>query len=419
MRSWLVGVTLFLLMALVATPGFNLVGVFFPALTRDLGWSMARASSLFTAMVLAAAMTSPVVGRLLEISEARSVIGAGVLASALGFGLAGLVSSFLPMLGAYALLGIGLGMSTYVPAPVLISAWFTDRPALALGLVNAGQSIGIMVLTPALTYLLAFWGWRTAIITLTLPMLLVVLPLVLLTLKAAPIQCVLESPVPMRSSFSAGVEYEGLDVSEALKTFAFWMLVTIQLGSTLAGGTVFVHLFAFLISVGYKTSGAGIALSLVGGISGVAAPMVGLVTDHVGARKTLAFSFLILGVAILVLLEAHSVTTLFISIVLFSVSVGANMIIVPILLNDTLGLKCFRLLFGILEVPFFLGVALGPLIAGWLFDFTGSYTITFRSCAVACGVCLMASLYCTRPEQHSKARANAALEIGTRSLSEK
>jgi len=53
------------------------------------------------------------------------------------------------------------------------------------------------------------------------------------------------------------------------------------------------------------------------------------------------------------------------------------------------------LIFGTLDFGFTVGAAIGPLLAGYIFDVTGSYQVAFLVCAVIAVVGLMLTILLT------------------------
>ena len=90
------------------------------------------------------------------------------------------------MVAAFALIGAGVSASTYVPAMMVAANWFSDRRGLALGIVLAGAALGGTVLSPVFELILVAYGWRVAMVCLTVPMFLIAIPLILAIVRTRP-----------------------------------------------------------------------------------------------------------------------------------------------------------------------------------------------------------------------------------------
>src|SRR5215467_11077810 len=147
-QGWWIAASLFLALFLLWGSGFNTAGLFIAPLIKQFGWARTQESLLVAAMAFASGISSPIAGRLLERVEARGVILTGTLLSGAGLIVASRADAFTPMLIAYTILGLGLGLSTFVPTALVISNWFGERRGIALGIVMGGQSLGGMVMAP-------------------------------------------------------------------------------------------------------------------------------------------------------------------------------------------------------------------------------------------------------------------------------
>ena len=76
----------------------------------------------------------------------------------------------------------------------------------------------------------------------------------------------------------------------------------------------------------------------------------------------------------------------------------------PLVQVETLGLKRYGSIAGLLTITFTLGAMVGPPIVGKLADATGSYTLSFEVCALVAFVGAVASFLCVAP---------ARVQVGT------
>ena len=62
---------------------------------------------------------------------------------------------------------------------------------------------------------------------------------------------------------------------------------------------------------------------------------------------------------------------------LFGIPYGGSIVLIPKLTSSIFGVKSMGAIFGGLSVADGFGFATGPLLAGYIFDITGSYDISF------------------------------------------
>jgi len=361
-------------------------------------------SLLVAAMAFASGISSPIAGRLLERVEARGVILAGTLLSGAGLIVASRANAFAPMLVAYTILGLGLGLSTFVPTALVISNWFGERRGVALGIVMGGQSLGGMVMAPLVSWTIARTGWRAGELVLAAPMFAIVIPLVFALVRSYPPEAS-PSATPRAEAVVGDpfADVPGLEVPQALRTRSFWMIVAAQFLFPLAGAGAFVHMVAYLAGIGYSDAAAAMSLSLVLLFATVGQPLMGVVADRISGRRALALAFALLALSLVMLLAAAAASMLVAFVLIFGLIVAGPIVLSPLVVAESLGLKRYGSLMGVVGFPFTLGLALGPLAAGMIYDLTSSYARAFELCAAISVVGVVASLSCVPAEWERRA----------------
>ena len=361
-------------------------------------------SLLVAAMAFASGISSPIAGRLLERVEARGVILAGTLLSGAGLIVASRANAFAPMLVAYTILGLGLGLSTFVPTALVISNWFGERRGIALGIVMGGQSLGGMVMAPLVSWTIARTGWRAGELVLAAPMFAIVIPLVFALVRSYPPEAS-PSATPRAEAVVGDpfADVPGLEVPQALRTRSFWMIVAAQFLFPLAGAGAFVHMVAYLAGIGYSDAAAAMSLSLVLLFATVGQPLMGVVADRISGRRALALAFALLALSLVMLLAAGAAAMLVAFVLIFGLIVAGPIVLSPLVVAESLGLKRYGSLMGLVGFPFTLGLALGPLAAGMIYDLTSSYARAFELCAGISIVGVVASLSCVPAEWERRA----------------
>src|SRR5947208_895549 len=134
-RPWLVALSLFLAAFFIFGGGYDTAGIFFIPIIHTFGWSRTRSSVLQTGVALAAAVTVPLVGWLMDRLEARVVMSTGAVLAGLGFLVCSQAHSYPAMMLGGALLGVGLAAATLLPCSIVVANWFEARRGLAMGFV--------------------------------------------------------------------------------------------------------------------------------------------------------------------------------------------------------------------------------------------------------------------------------------------
>ncbi len=394
-RGWLVAGSLFASLFFIVGSN-DTFGIFVNPLVTEFGWSRAQVSLLFTGESLALGVSATLIGWLLDEIDARWVIGGGALLSGFCYLAAARVHSFLPMFLIFLVIGVGLAGTAFLPTSVVISNWFDDNRGMAMGMAMAGEPIGASVIAILVSYAIAYAGWRFGFVAIAIPMFVIVAPMTLLLVRSHP-------PDRTRTLAEHRETLSGLEVRAALRTRSFWMLALAWLCWGYSFGGPFTHLVAYLTGLGYSPGRAALAFSVMMGFLAVGEFAIGRTADRAGAKITVAMVFAFTALMQIILLGAANVVVLAIFVVGNGLVIETAQVILPMVLADSLGLKRFGSLTGLMWFPLCVGVALGPWVTGRIFDLTGSYAFGFELSAGAALLGAIATL-CTLPREYEQRR---------------
>ena len=148
---------------LVLTIGVNFTfGVFLPVLLEEFSWARATASGSFTLNLALTGLIGVVAGKMTDQYGPRIV--ATVCGVLLGLGYL-LMSQATALWHLYLFYGLiaGIGMSTsQTPLPSTIARWFVKRRGMMTGIAVMGIGVGMLVMPPAVSWLISNCGWRNA-----------------------------------------------------------------------------------------------------------------------------------------------------------------------------------------------------------------------------------------------------------------
>jgi MFS family permease len=143
-------------------------------------------------------------------------------------------------------------------------------------------------------------------------------------------------------------------------------------------------------------------LSAVLAVGGAGKLAMGWVADRIGGRRALSVTMIAMAVGVAMLMGARHQLALILFVAVYGFTVGAPLALIPILMAESLGLKRFGSLFGLLGIFHTAGAAMGPLIAGRIFDLSGSYHAALELFVVLLAIGAAAVLGCTPlPAEHA------------------
>lgn len=380
-------------------------GVFLKPLAEEFHWSRESVSLAFGIAALSVALCSPFIGALLDRFGPRPVILPCLAVFGLVFASLSLLNGgLLVFYGTFLVLGIVGNGTAQLAQTRAVTTWFTRRRGFALAVVMSGSAVGAMIWPALAQSLIDHLGWRTAIAVLGGIILGLGLP--------AVAGFVRENPQARRSHVSTAA---GGSVLESLRTRPFLIIVIVLFLASLGQNGAVVHLSALLTDRGVSHAGAAIALSSMGAASLLGRFAAGFLLDRFFAPRVAVFLLSIAALGAFVLSGAHSAVMGVLAASLIGVGMGGEADITPYLLSRYFSLESFSTLYGFTWTAYAVAGALGPVLMGRAFDFTGSYTVFLAvlSGIMLLGGCLMLLLpqyavAARRPVMRAEAETAAA-----------
>jgi MFS family permease len=353
-------------------------GVFLKPLSAAFGWTRSQVSIGFTVAVLSVAICSPFIGRLLDRYPARRIVIPCTLVYALGFASLALLTPhlwhFVLVLGLMGIFGNGTTQLGYAR---VVSAWFDESRGRALAAVMAGSGVGFMVFPPLAQALITHYGWRWAFAILGGMVLLSALPLSMACLyEPAPIE-------PKAATRPAQ------NLQSEVFSLRFLLILCALLLFSLATNGLNTHWAALLTDRGLTPATAAAVLSAAGFATLVSKLSTGYLIDRFFAAKVTACLFAVCAGGFIAIIYGHQLWIAFAAAVLVGIGMGAESDTVPYLLTRYFGLQRFSELYGYTWTIYAIAGGLGPLLAGAIFDLTGSYRTAlfiFLALVLASGV---------------------------------
>jgi len=376
--------------------GYHLYGLsaIFKPLSTELGMSRAATSVASSIGRIGGSFEGVLAGWLTDKFGPRRVIYVGICLFSLGMMLMHFVNSqwgFYVVWGV--LMGLGFGISSGVPMNTAIANWFVKKRGIASG--TKMMLSGAFAL-PIVTWLITNYGWRMACVIGGVVMLVVGLLLTKLFVRdhrpefygllpdGAPIDKELKEGdnqmIERGVQYAAEVEEIEYTFRQAVRTPSYWLLILSQIGPGITLGSMIVHFIPILTDIGISPIKAAAMVTIAGLTSPVSRFLSGILADRIGKhhlRFVLVGSFLLqaLGIGLFALYQTIAMAYPF--LILYFISLAANMIIQPLIGGRYFGRKAIGIIQGTsMAVTMPVGL-LAPIYLGWVYDTTGSYTAAF------------------------------------------
>ncbi len=312
----------------------------------------------------------------------RWVVTGGMTLVALGALAASQASALWQVYVGYGLgVGVGIGFA-YVPAVAALQRWFVRGRGLATGIAVAGIGVGTIAAPPLAQALIDALGWRTAYLGLCL--------LALATAAFAAF-AVLRSPEAYgqhpdgdtANVSPTAANGSGETLAEAARTLPFWLLFVACAANSFGLFIPYVHLVPYARDAGLGESYAVMLITLLGIGSTVGRFAFAGLAHRLGRQRAYAAMFLGTGAAQLLWAATTDPWLLAGFAVLFGAFYGGFVAMAPSVIADYFGTRALGAILGAQYASVSAGALLGPTVAGFMFDFLGSYVAT-----IVCGAVL-------------------------------
>ena len=305
---------------LVLTIGVHFTfGVFLPVLLDEFGWTRAIASGAFSLNYALTGLIGVAAGKMNDQYGPRIIIM--ICSVLLGLGYL-LMSQAHVLWHLYLFYGVvvGIGMSTsQTPLPSTIARWFIKRRGMMTGIAVTGIGIGMMIMPPAVSWLISSYGWRTSYMVVGITV-LVVLVLAAQFLRRDPSQ-IGQLPYGRNELEEKGdLQNAGFSLKEAIRKRQFWLFTIAGFLGALSVGSVMVHIVVHAIGLEIPNADAVIILAAIGGKSIAGRVVMGVTSDRIGIKRALIICFTLISAVFFWILIARELWMLYLFAVIFGFS---------------------------------------------------------------------------------------------------
>jgi len=349
------------LMTCVAIGAMFSLAVFLEPMGRDTGWSRAAISSAMTLNFLAMGVAGFAWGALSDRFGPRIVVLAGSVLLGLGLVLASRATSQTAFLLTYGLLvGIAAG-SFFAPMIASVMGWFERHRSLAVSLVSVGVGVAPLTLSPFAAWLVSWTDWRSA------QLIIGVLVWVLLIPAAFFVR---QPPV---SGQAASVGTEQSSAGAALRSAPFIILALTYFACCAAHSGPIFHTISYAIACGVPAM-AAVTVYSVEGLAGLGGRIaLGLLADRHGVKRILIAGLVIQALAAGAFTFAARLGEFYAIAAVFGFAYGGVMPLYAVLAREYFAQQIMGTILGAATMVASLGMSLGPLAGGWVFDRFGGY----------------------------------------------
>ena len=160
---------------------------------------------------------------------------------------------------------------------------------------------------------------------------------------------------------------------QAQRTGSFWNLVGLHFWGCVGHNTLIIFLVAIAMDEGMsRGSAAGLYITLTA-VSTVFRFVVPVLADRMGDKRAMALVFSMQTLPIVILFISQDVWAFYLFAILFGIGTGGENATFPIISRQYYGNAPIGTAYGWQVMGGRIGMALGPLLGGFLWDVTGGY----------------------------------------------
>lgn len=324
---------------------------------------------------VASGVFSPFAGRAMDRYPIRSIILFGMLLLCVGLFLASRATALWQVQVLYStLMPFSVTLMSTLASQILITRWFTNNRGLAIGLSATGTNLGGILFPLFVVGWLVDPGWRDVMFGLAVTSVVLVGPATWLILR--------RSPPALVSTNNNAIDGRSWTTSEILSTRMFWIPLLCLLPLNISFGAIIFNLGAYAKDLGFDTETTGTLLALVSVCMILGKFFFGGLGDRLDHRKLywVAACFMMMAT---VLIQNHpGFGLLAAGVICVGLAGGGILPLLGLIFGTRFGVVSFGRVMGLAMLSISFG-SIGPFIAGWIYDMTGSYDTAFTMFGLA------------------------------------
>lgn len=388
-------------------PAVATLSIFMDPMISEFGWSRTAMSAAVSLGGILAAVTSPLLGPLLDRHGARAMLCIAILVTGTAAMLLSLTQSLLVFMVLFCIARMNFAGPFDLGIYGAINTWFLRQRGIATSVTTVAFMVGLIAMPLIAQAAILYDGWRAGWLAVGATVLLVgFLPNWALMVRRpedmglAPDGYV-APPAGTAAARAPPMPEPTFTRAQAVRTPAFWLLSLYTLLVYPVQAGVSLHQAPHLIERGIDPTVAAFIISTFSLTSAISGLGFGFVARRFSVRATLATSALVLAAAGYSMIWIATPLHGYLSAALFGLGMGGVLTILPIAWADYFGRRSFGAIRGVALTVQVVAQASGPLISGILRDHTGDYVVSLWTFTALAAFAVLAALLTVAPKARS------------------
>ncbi|HTM76337.1 MAG TPA: MFS transporter, partial [Devosia sp.] len=357
------------LITCVAMGAMFALPVYLQPMADETGWGRAGISLAMTFAFIVMGVAGFAWGAVTDRIGPRPVVLIGSVMLGVGLFVASRAPNLLVFQIAYGgLCGASVG-AFFAPIMATTLAWFNQHRSLAVSLVSIGGGVAPMVVTPLASVLITAYGWRSAMLMVAIGVWIILIPATFL-IRRAP--AALATPAPAPAAASSGPAPRSA-TANALRSPQFIVLAAVFCLCCAAHSGPIFHTVSYAMLCG-ASSLAAASIYSVEGVAGLFGRLLfGLMGDRLGVKRVIVAGLVLQAAGIYTYIYVSELSHFYMLAAVLGMAYGGVMPLYAVLARDYFPPQVMGTVLGGITMTSSIGMAIGPIGGGWIFDTFGDY----------------------------------------------
>ena len=395
------------------------VSTFIDPLIETFGWSRSLVSGMYSAGTLAAGLLMTVVGRMVDRKGYRPTLTVIALcfAGALLF-MSSVNTPAALFFGFMMIRTFGQGSMTLIPSS-MVPQWFIRKRGRALSFLAIGGSLSGALIPHVNLMFIESFGWRATWVFWGVVLASVMAPVAWFLTRERPEDMGLVPDGPAAPPGGRGAQVkapepeEAWDVSEAMRTRAFWIILfTVSIPSMVATGAQFHHM-SILAENGVTAQTAAVVFTVSAMTGMILMPLAGYMCDRYPIHYVLSGAMLLQALNLVFMLFTTSFSTAVTLGLIRGLCMAFLALVGGVIWPHYFGRRYLASIRGVTTAGMVISSALGPLPFGLGYDLFAGYTEVLLLMTVLPLIGAVAVLFVRRPEKQKTGKGMSGDDDGS------
>jgi MFS family permease len=377
------------LLGCVAIGAMFSLPVFLRPMSQETGWSVTGISTTMTIGFLAMAIASMVWGTLSDRFGPRPVVLAGSVVLAASLALASRAESLIAFQFQFGLLVGASTAAILAPMMACVTGWFDTQRGLAVSLVSAGMGMAPMTMAPLAAWLISIHDWRSSMLIIAALVTGLMIPAALLVRRPPALE-------GEGAAMAADEPQSDMTVRQAVRSPQFIILMLANFFCCATHSGPIFHTVSYAVTCGIPMI-AAVSIYSVEGFSGMLGRIgFGVAGDRFGAQRVLVIGLLAQAFGVLAYAFVSDLDGFYAVAVVVGFLYAGTMPLYAVIIRENFPLRMMGTIIGGTAMAGSLGMSIGPLLGGLVYDHFGSYAPLYV-CSWGMGLVAMLILMAFRP----------------------